>query len=80
MNKLSWQVNVTVCSHVPGAALARLVPCPTDICNIVIDSRPHAGVLHQCAAVGSFAKGHFSDSGCRELQLQDLNSALGSVS
>lgn len=37
-------------------------------------------MLHQCAAVGSFAKGHFSDAGRKESQLQDLNSALGSIS
>lgn len=37
-------------------------------------------MLHQRAAVSSFAKGHFSDSGHRESQLQDLNSALGSAS
>lgn len=78
--KLSWQVNITVCSHVPGAALARLVLFPTDTNNIVVDFQPLAGVLHQCAAVSSFAKGHFSDSGHRELQLKVLNSALGSVS
>lgn len=69
-----------VCSHVPGAALAKLVLLPTDINNIVVDFQPLAGVLHQCAAVSSFAKGHFSDSGHRELQLKVLNSALGSVS
>lgn len=76
----SRKVNITVCSCVLGAAVARRVPFAMDTCNVVIDSRPHTRVLHHCAAGGGFAKEHFSDSGRRGLLLQDLNSALDSIS
>lgn len=78
-NRLFWQDNVTVCNCFK-AVLARLVPFPTNNSNVVIGYRPLTGGLHQCAVVSSFAKRYFSDSRCREVQLKDLNSALGSVS
>lgn len=34
----SWQVNITVCSHVPGVASARVTLFPTDTYTVVTDS------------------------------------------
>lgn len=38
MDKVSQQISSIACSHFPGAALATLVPFPTDNYNKVLDS------------------------------------------